>query len=156
MPAAYFDVDAGRYVTLRSEPIPIEVSKAMRLASRDIIASGGPAAGSAKEIEARRSIFANVTDPGQLCDDSIRPERWLAGVGGLAAAYIALAFVCFGRWRRLTGDTAMLRRRGSSASPGEGCTRRRPISPPDERERVTCWPPRSDWWPTCSVCPPPA
>jgi hypothetical protein len=113
VPAAYFDVDAGRYVTLRSEPIPIEVSKAMRLASRDIIASGGPAAGSAKEIEARQGgIFANVTDPGQLCDDSIRPERWLAGVGGLAAAYIALAFVV-GRWRRLTGDTAMLRRRAA-------------------------------------------
>ena len=113
VPAAYFDVDAKRYVTLRSQPIPIEVTKAMRLASRDIIASGGQSAGGAKEIEARQGgIFANITDPGQLSDDSIRPERWLAGVGGLAAGYVALAFGV-GRWRRLSGDTAMLRRRAA-------------------------------------------
>ena len=131
MPAAYFDVDAGRYVTLRSEPIPIEVSKAMRLASRDIIASGGPAAGSAKEIEARQGgIFANVTDPGQLCDDSIRPERWLAGVGGLAAAYIALAFVRrpLAASDRRHGDAAAAcgrRRRPAKVARGVGRFRRR-------------------------------
>ena len=113
VPAAYFNVDAKRYVTLRSQPIPIEVTKSMRLASRDIIAAGGGLAGSSKEIEARQGgIFANITDPGQLSDDSIRPERWLAGLGGLAAGYVALAFAV-GRWRRLSGDTAMLRRRAA-------------------------------------------
>ncbi len=113
VPAAYFDVDARRYVTLRSEPIPIEVTKAARLASRDIIASGGRPGGNSKEIEAQQGgIFANITDPNQLGDDRIRPERWLAGLGGLAAGYVALAFVV-GRWRRLSGDTAMLRRRAA-------------------------------------------
>ena len=103
----------GRYVTLRSEPIPIEVTKAARLASRDIIASGGRPGGNSKEIEAQQGgIFANITDPNQLGDDRIRPERWLAGLGGLAAGYVALAFVV-GRWRRLSGDTAMLRRRAA-------------------------------------------
>ncbi len=158
VPAAYFDVDARRYVTLRSQPIPIEVTKSMRLASRDIIAAGGGLAGSSKEIEARQGgIFANITDPGQLSDDSIRPERWLAGLGGLAAGYVALAFAV-GRWRRLSGDTAMLRRARPSASPGESSTRRRLTSPLGERAKgpTTPCPPHSDWWPTCSIYPPPA
>jgi hypothetical protein len=113
VPAAYFDVDTKRYVTLRTEPIPIEVSKAVRLASRDIVASAGRLAGNSKEIEARQGgIFANITDPGQLGDDRIRPARWLAGLGGLAGGYVALAFAV-GRWRRFSGDAAMLRRRAA-------------------------------------------
>jgi hypothetical protein len=112
VPVAYFDVDSKRYVTLSTKPIPIEVSKATRLASRDI-ASSGRLVGNSKEIEARQGgIFANITNPGQLGSDSIRPEWWLGGLGGLAGAYVALAFVV-GRWRRLSGDTVMQRRRAA-------------------------------------------
>ena len=113
VPAAYFDVDSKQYVTLRSEPIPIEVAEAAHLGSRDIIASAGGLPGKPAELEAHRGgIFANITNPSQLGDDSIRPERWLAGLGGLAAAYAVLAFGV-GRWRRISGDTALLRRRAA-------------------------------------------
>lgn len=119
VPAAYFDVDAHRYITLHTEPIAIEVSKALHLANRDI-ASGGRAMSGAKEIETRQGgIFANITDPGQLSDDRIVPERWLAGLGGLTIGYFALALVVR-RWRRVSGDTAMQRRRAAA-----GVARRR-------------------------------
>ena len=97
-----------------------QVTKAVRLANSDIVAPGGPWVGSPKEIETQQGgIFANITDPNRLGDDSIRPERWLAGLGGSAAGYVALALVV-GRWRRLSGDTAMLRRRAAG-----GVARRR-------------------------------
>ena len=120
VPAAYFDVDAGRYVTLHTDPIPIEVSKAVRMAGRDIIESPRGLAGNSRDIEMRRGgIFANITDPSQLGDQSIRPERWLVGMVSLAGIYAALA-IGVGRWRRIRGDTAMLRRRAAT-----GAVRRR-------------------------------
>ncbi len=113
VPAAYFDVDAKKYVTLQTDPIPIEVSKAVRLASRDIVASARGISGNSKEIETRHEgIFANITDPAQLGDETIRPERWLGGIGGLALAYGVL-LLGVGRWRRIRGDTALVRRRAA-------------------------------------------
>ena len=112
IPAAYFDVDAGKYATLQTEPIPIEVTKAVRLADHDIFTSAGASNGG-KEIETRREgIYANVTDLAQLGDESVRPERWLIGGGGLFGAYVAMLLIV-GRWRRVHGDTALLRRRAA-------------------------------------------
>lgn len=113
IPAAYFDVDAGKYTTLQTSPIPIEVTKAERLADHDIITSTVASNGVGKDVETRREgIYANVTDLAQLGDGSIRPERWLIGGGGLLGAYIAMLLVV-GRWRRVHGDTALLRRRAA-------------------------------------------
>jgi hypothetical protein len=109
--AAYFDVDAGRYVTLQTEPIPIEVTKAVQLAGRDIVAGRLPSGG--KEVELRQGgIFANIADPAQMVGEPIRPEHWLFGAGGLAGVYAALA-LGVGRWRRLHGDPALVRRRAA-------------------------------------------
>jgi hypothetical protein len=111
VPVAYFDVDAKKYVTLQTEPIPIEVTKAVPLTERDIITSARTSGGRTPDIETRREgIFANVTDAAQLGDESVRPERWLIGGGGLFGAYIAFAF-CVGRWRRIHGNAALSRRR---------------------------------------------
>jgi tetratricopeptide (TPR) repeat protein len=114
VPLSYFDVDKGSYVTLRTEPIPIEVTKAVRLAERDIVASAPGFSGNAKEIETRREgIFANMTDAAELGDESVHPERWLSGLAGLASGYALLA-VGVSRWRRISGDAALLRRRAAA------------------------------------------
>jgi hypothetical protein len=111
--AAYFDVDAGKYATLQTEPIAIDVTKAVQLNDREIVASSGASNGPTKEVEANRDgIYANVTDLAQLGDASVRPDRWLIGGGGLLGAYIALVLIV-GRWRRVHGDTALLRRRAA-------------------------------------------
>ena len=45
-----------------------------------------------------------------MTDESIRPERWLAVLGGLAGLYACLALAVV-RLRRLSGDTVRQRRR---------------------------------------------
>ena len=62
----------------------------------------------------QEGIYANITDPSQLSDESIRPERWLAVLGGLAGLYAAGALAVV-RLRRLTGDTVRQRRRSAPA-----------------------------------------
>jgi hypothetical protein len=113
VPVAYFDVDAKKYVTIQSKPIPIEVTKAVPLDDRDIITSsrGGDSRG--QGIETRREgIFANVIDPSRLGDESVHPGQWLVGGGGLCGAYLAM-FLLVGRWRRVHGDPIALRRRSA-------------------------------------------
>jgi hypothetical protein len=110
---SYFDVESERYVTLRTDPIPVEVSATEWLSGDQIVAgSGGPAAGR-KELEVRREgIFANVTDAAAVCDESVRPLRWLLGLGGIAGLYVATALVTL-RLQRRSADKALLRRRGA-------------------------------------------
>jgi hypothetical protein len=113
IPAAYFDVDTRKYVTLQTEPIPIELTKAVPLSDRDIVTANRASNGRNRDIETRREgIFANVADTAQLGDESVRPERWLIGGGGLLGAYVALA-LCVGRWRRMHSDPALSRRRSA-------------------------------------------
>ncbi len=108
---SYFDVQDEKYVTLTSQPIPIDIEKADKLAGRDIVASSSGLNSADKELETRQEgIFANITDPGQLTDESIRSERWLAALGGLAGLYAAMAFAVV-RLRRFSGDTVRQRRR---------------------------------------------
>ena len=77
-------------MTLHTDPIPVEISKATRLANRDIMVPAGRPGGSSKEIETQQGgIFGNITDPGQLRDDRIQPEYWLAGLGGLVKLFDA-------------------------------------------------------------------
>ncbi|MGW8256284.1 MAG: BatD family protein [Thermoguttaceae bacterium] len=112
---AYFDPKAEKFVTLASSPIPIEIEKADKLAARDIIGAQNSRSSSNNDLEMRREgIFANITDLGQLSDESIRPMRWLAGLASLLGIYVALVF-SVSRIRRLSSDTARQRRR---AAPG--------------------------------------
>jgi tetratricopeptide (TPR) repeat protein len=114
VPAAYFDVDTQKYVTMQTQPIPIEVTKAVPLSDRDIITSGHASNGHGREITTRREgVFANVNDMSQLGNASVRPERWLIGGGGLLGIYFALV-LGIGRWRRIHADPALLRRRNAA------------------------------------------
>jgi hypothetical protein len=110
---SYFDVQSEKYVTLSSRPIPIEIEKADALAGRDIVASSNGPAPRRKDLEMRKEgIFANNTDLGQLGDQSIRPERWLAALGALVGSYAVLAFAVV-HARRISGDTVRRRRRSA-------------------------------------------
>jgi hypothetical protein len=111
IPVSYFDVGQERFVTLHTEAMPIEISRADVLAERDIVAAPGSAAPNHRELEIRKEgIFANMTDPNLAADQGVHPLRWLIGLGGLAGGYALLAWgVVYGR--RLKGDPARLRRR---------------------------------------------
>jgi hypothetical protein len=113
VPVAYFDVDAKKYVTIESKSIPIEVTKAVPLGDRDIVASSRGTDSRGQGVETRREgIFANVTDPAQLGDQSVHPGQWLIGGGGFCGVYLAM-FLLVGRWRRVRGDPLVLRRRSA-------------------------------------------
>lgn len=116
IPLSYFDVAAGRYETIETPPITLEVAKAEQLSARQIVAARGPGSGGNTQIEAsREGIFANITDSNAVRDDSARPERWLVFLGALAVVYIVLALASR-RCKRLQGDPALLRRRGAAAA----------------------------------------
>jgi hypothetical protein len=110
---SYFDVKDEKYITLASQPIPIDIEKADKLAGRDIVASSNGLSTGRKELEMRQEgIVANITDLGQLTDETLRPMLWLAALGGLAGLYAvtACAVVIV---RRISGDTLRQRRRSA-------------------------------------------
>jgi hypothetical protein len=112
--ASYFDVDEGRYATLQSDPIPINITKAERLSAEQIVASPRVAGQTSQDLEARREgIFANITDPSAVQDQSIRPVAWLAGLGGCVGTYVLVAAVTV-LIRRRTQDKSALRRRAAA------------------------------------------
>ena len=111
IPASYFDVDSGRFVALKTEPISITVEKTNKLANHQILASNGRSSGRSKEIELHREgIFANVTDPTEVYDQSVNPSAWLLVLVALVFGYIMVAFVVL-RHQCLHGDQSLVRRR---------------------------------------------
>jgi len=113
---SYFDVQAERYVTLQTDPIPITVTEASRLSDDQIVSTPRRFSPGGQELEARREgIFANETDPTAVRDESIRPARWAAGLAGMLGLYLVVAVVTV-RLQRLTSDKALLRRRGAAAN----------------------------------------
>ena len=116
VPISYFDVEADRYVTVETKPIDISIGKAEKLSNRQIVAARRSNGGGPSQIENRREgIFANITDLAAVHDDSVRPLYWLVGLGVLAAGYVGLFFATR-HFKRLRGDTALLRRRGAAAA----------------------------------------
>ncbi len=112
--ASYFDVDQGRYATLRSDPIPVDIGNAEQLSAQQIVASPGAAGQMSKDLEARREgIFANITDVAAVRDQGVRPLAWLGGLGGCLGTYLVVAAVATFARRRMQ-DTAALRRRAAA------------------------------------------
>ncbi|MBN2293870.1 MAG: BatD family protein [Pirellulales bacterium] len=116
IPISYFDVEADRYETIKTDPIEISIGKAEKLSNRQIVAARHSSGGGQSQIEARREgIFANITDLDAVHNDSVRPLYWFVGLGCMAAVYVVLFFGTR-RVKRLRGDTALLRRRGAAAA----------------------------------------
>ncbi len=113
VPVSYFDPDAAKFATIQTQPLPLTILKADRLSNDQILATSGLRGRTAKELETRlEGIFANIGDPAAVADESIRPLRWMTGLGGLAGVYVALC-VMVGWARRRRNDPALVRRRGA-------------------------------------------
>jgi hypothetical protein len=113
VPVSYFDVESERYVTLRTDPIPIQIAEAEELADDQIVAGADGSSRTQRDLETRREgVFANVTDLSAVGDESVDPLRWLLGLIGMAGLYVAVAVVTVQIQRR-SADHALLRRRGA-------------------------------------------
>ena len=113
VPVSYFDVESERYVTLRTDPIPIQIAEAEELDGDQIVAGANGSSRTRRELEARREgVFANVTELAAVGDESVDPLRWLLGLVGMAGLYVAVAVVTVQVQRR-SADHALLRRRGA-------------------------------------------
>ncbi len=105
---SFFDVEEGRYVTISSEAIPIEVEEIASLDGADIV-RGADGAGRTP-LRRAEGLLGNVTDPREVQDDGA-DLRFLGGyLAALVAAYGATVGLV-ARWRRVHGDPARLRRR---------------------------------------------
>lgn len=114
VPVAYFDVDSDKYVTIETDPIAIDVTKAVKLSGSDIVGPIGTN-GNHRQLEmSREGIFANITDPSMAVDQSVRPERWLIALAGLVVFYVMIGMIV-SRRRRVGGDVALRRRRSASS-----------------------------------------
>lgn len=112
--AAYFDVQQEAFVTLQTNPIPIQVTKAEQLNSQQI-ALGATTKSGGQDIESQEGgIFANDSALGSLRDEGVAPQRWFVGLGGLTGTYLAILLLAR-RSQRLSADPLWRRRRTAAA-----------------------------------------
>ena len=111
---SYFDVAQEQYVTLNTDPIGLEISPAEHLSKREI-AMARPTNPVEQAIEtSAKGLFANVTDLHQLRDESVQPEDWFLGLGGIAGVFLMLA-VTVQLIQRHGADPAIGRRHSAAA-----------------------------------------
>jgi len=109
---AYFDFARERYVTLETEPIPIEVEEASRLDTDEIAARRLP---DGADLEARtEGLFADITDAREVRDESVPVDNYLYFLVALAGLYIGMS-LGIARRRKLRAEPALVRRRGAVA-----------------------------------------
>ncbi|MEQ8768721.1 MAG: BatD family protein [Planctomycetota bacterium] len=111
---AYFDVQQGRFETMTTEPIPIEIEEATAISKGDIVSgleAGGPGSGPEKLVG---GIFANILATDQLREDAPRWSLWLIALAALFALYGLLAFGIV-RHRSRHADPTAVRRRSAEA-----------------------------------------
>ena len=115
IPLSYFDVETERYVTLATEPIPVRIIKTDHLSDDQIVSAGRGPSSAESELQARREgIFANITDPGEVRDERVRPGRWLLTLAGMAGLYVCVSLVTV-RLQRIAADSSIGRRRGAAS-----------------------------------------
>ncbi|MBC8353632.1 MAG: BatD family protein [Planctomycetes bacterium] len=114
IPISYFDVEQEKFVTLRTEPISIAVTRSDQL-DNDEIAMSVPTVTDDTNIESRaEGIFANVTDLRELRNERVHPDRWFLTLGGLTGLFFVVALVTQ-RVQRLHSDTSLQRRRSATS-----------------------------------------
>ena len=112
VPVSFFDVDQERYVTLLTDPIPLEISAAEVLTDAEIMSAAAPDA-EARPSDLQRhegGIFAN--ELAALGNDRVRSDRWLGLWTGLVAGFVSLSLV-IGRVRRVRQHPDRQRRKSA-------------------------------------------
>ena len=108
IPIASFDTETEEFVSLSSEPITIEVTAAEVL---HVAAPSAPFYGGELE-RSPDGLFANMTAPRGIVDQSIDIVRWAWTMSSLLIGYGVLAGTVF-IWKRWNADPGRRRRRGA-------------------------------------------
>lgn len=115
IPLAYFDTDRGEFVTVYSEPIPLQIAAAERMSATQIVQSEG--SGERTTDVLTRSVYGiegNYTNAAELlAQQGLRASPALAAVAGGCPLVYAVCALLQRRRDRLISDTALRRRRGA-------------------------------------------
>ncbi len=101
-------------MTLQTDSIPVRVAAAEKLSASQIAMSNGQPRAEANLEASSEGIFANITQPSAFVDQSVRPARWVLGMGSLAGVYAVLALVAT-RVQRQSNDQRRVRRRRAAS-----------------------------------------
>ena len=110
---SYFDVERERFVTLRTDPVPMTVEAAESLEAKDIVSGAAPAAGEKKIETQRGGIFADAIDLAEVRNERVRPELFALLFAGMFAFYW-ISFFGVRALRKRFGDPAVQRRRAAA------------------------------------------
>lgn len=114
IPLSYFDSETGRYVTVRSKPIPIEVESVERVTTDQIEGPGGvtvPVVEKTDRELRRGGIRANYVRPDALSHRGIEVDPMLPPLAAPILYVLLAGFVRFRR--RAQSDVARQRARGA-------------------------------------------
>ncbi len=107
IPITFFDTEKEKFVTLDSEPITVEVAAAESL---HLATASHPVGG---ELErSPEGLFANMTAPRGVVDQSVDFFRWAWMMASLLICYGVLAGAVFA-WKSWNADPIRRRRRGA-------------------------------------------
>ena len=107
---SYYSVDRQAYETVRTEPIPIQVTEAETLAGSDIVQA--PAGRRRREMrETGKGIFANYTGLDAILDRPAHPGTALVAAAAASPLFYLLLLLGVTRHRRAQVDPARLRSR---------------------------------------------
>jgi BatD DUF11 like domain len=110
---AYFNTKTDSFATVESAPIAIKVTKAEKLSTSQIVGTSGGGRNANHDLQlSREGIFANKTNLDEVHDQSVRPEYWLAAIGGLGLLYLIIYFGTR-KMRTLIQDKSRIRRRSA-------------------------------------------
>lgn len=115
IPFAYFDPAAEKFVTVRTDPIPIRIKPVEKLALSRVVESGGAARRPTELTESAAGIVGNDTDLTGLLAQETVAIGWPTAAGLLAPPFAYAACAWMQRRRlRLRHDSAFARRSGAA------------------------------------------
>jgi len=134
---SYFDPRQERYVTLKTDPIPLKVKESTRLAISQAVAGGGHGGERTELTAVKTGLLANYDDLQALLAQQSLSFGW--GTWGLAASGPLLCLACLWTRRhrdRVAGDTGLERRR--SAQKTALAAIRRAVTGADKAAAASC------------------
>jgi hypothetical protein len=111
LPAAFFDVEKEEFVTLRSDPITVEITEAKTLHSAPVF-NDRPRTFSETLERSEKGLFANMTNPAGAVNQSVDFVRWVVMMISLVSVYGILALGVL-VWQIRHSNPKLQRRRGA-------------------------------------------
>lgn len=134
IPFAYFDPDQGAFVTVYSQPIPIEVEAAERMSAAQIVEAAGDPAGAIRSLtQLQTGIEGNYVDPALvLSQQGFRVGPGTAVLAVAPPVVYALCMLLVQTRRRRASDVAGSRRRRARRNAEQAIQASRSIADPAE------------------------